>query len=88
MEDELKDVYDASKEIPDEHPHDHHNADFFSSGDPIVLQPSVTEPTEPIIFEDVDMDEDRDLPQSSFDNIIPMQNIRHGFQVRRNSLNL
>lgn len=55
-----------------------HNSDYFSSGEPITMEPTVSEPGEPLVFEDV---EDAEGPQSSFDNIIPLDNLKHGLAV-------
>eukprot|EP01039_Chlorochromonas_danica_P000850 gene853-925_t len=63
------------------HPHQPHNSDFFGTGEPIVLEPTVTEPVDAPIIVEEETENDEEGPQSSFENIIPIANLKHGFAV-------
>jgi hypothetical protein len=58
------------------------NSDFFANSAPIVLEPTVTEPNDHLSVDD----DEEDGPTTSFQNLIPIDNLKHGFEVVSNTM--
>ncbi len=60
----------------------HNNVYFSPVGPvPVTMESTVTPPLDPISTYNNDDDDNQDGPHSSFENIIPIENLKHGFEV-------